>query len=491
MEFEEVSRVFGEFILDDKALSDDYIKIRNSYYGKSCNHLIYKDTVLFVGSRSGLEIILSAHNNKNTKIYVIEKNKNKREKLKTLPFDNILSFESFADFFLAADTQNIDLVRIDRDHFDYTAVLELLKKHTIGSLCGETDETQCRPINLYRECRLKSNNFFFNVKGQKYKISGLKKTAEHPEVSVIVAAYGVEKYLDECIGSIAQQTLKNIEILIIDDGSVDGTGKKADEWEKRFPEIIRVIHKENGGCASARLTGLKEAKGEFVAFVDGDDWVEKQMYEDLFESAALHNSDISQCGFYEFYSSETKIFHPTAWGADGQNGTSGLVRNTLEYLTLMPSIWRRIYKKSFLNEHRIEFPEHIRRYDDLPFAFLTISRAKRLSVIPDCYYAYRLNRPGQDVSVTDEKLFVNFEIFSWLYKQARPWASMAIMKQMRQVEIGTHNWVLGRLDEHLRQDYLDKAISGINDRYSEYEDHDGWSHRLKATSLTPIETDIA
>ncbi|WP_426508062.1 glycosyltransferase [Serratia proteamaculans] len=487
MDFEEILNTFGEMILDSKITADDYHMIKSSHYGKSCNHLIYKDCVLFIGSRSGLEIILSAHENKNTEIHVIEKNNKKREILNTLPFENIFSYESFDDFFSKKPPQSIDLVRVDRSHFDYNSVLSLLDMYSVGTVCGEIDETQCKPINLYRECRLKSNNFFFRVKGQKYHISGLRKTTPQPEVSVVVAAYGVEQYLDECIGSIAQQTLQNIEILIVDDGSVDGTGKKADEWEKRFPDIIKVIHKENGGCASARLAGLKEAKGEFVAFVDGDDWVEKQMYEDLYESAALHNSDISQCGFYEFYSSETKIFHSTAWGADGQNGTSGLVKDTLEYLTLMPSIWRRIYKKSFLNEHRIEFPEHIRRHDDLPFAFLTMSRAKRISVIPDCYYAYRLNRPGQDVGATDERLFIHFEIFSWLFKQVRPWASMAIMKQMRQVEIGTHDWVLSRLDEHLRQDYLEKAINGINERYSEYEVHDGWNSRLKSTSLMATE----
>lgn len=70
---------------------------------------------------------------------------------------------------------------------------------------------------------------------------------------------------------------------------------------------MRVIHKENGGCASARLEGMREAKGEYVAFVDGDDWVEQPMYEDLFESAALHNSEIAQCGFYEFLLTKLRI----------------------------------------------------------------------------------------------------------------------------------------------------------------------------------------
>ncbi|UOB87297.1 hypothetical protein MST28_27260 (plasmid) [Klebsiella pneumoniae] len=103
-------------------------------------------------------------------------------------------------------------------------------------------------------------------------------------------------------------------------------------------------------------------------------------------------------------------------------------------------------------------------------------------MIPDCYYAYRLNRPGQDVGATDERLFIHFEIFEWLYEQVRPWASMAIMSNMRLVEIGTHSWVLSRLDSHLKNDYLNKSISGISERYKRYELDDGWLDRLKLAS---------
>lgn len=481
-DFDDILERHGRFFIDDKLINEDYQLLTDFHYGKSYNPLISNNSLLLIGVRSGLEIILSKSVNNEAIVHVIEDNPTLYNKVKLLGFNNILVFSSFSEYLKNVNRTKYDLIRIDRKNFNFERVKELLLKHDVSFICGDFDESYCKPLTLYRFCRQNCDSFFFNIKDKKYNVSGYRNNVTQPEVTVVVAAYGVEGYLDECISSIVNQLLKSIEVLIIDDGSVDATGKKADEWANRFPHIIRVIHKENGGCASARLAGLKEAKGEFVAFVDGDDWVESPMYEDLFESAALHNSEISQCGFYEFYADQTKNYYPTAWGADGQNGMSGLVREPLEYLTLMPSIWRRIYKTSFLKRYSIEFPLHIRRHDDLPFAFLSLSRAKRISVIPDCYYAYRLNRPGQDVGATDERLFIHFEIFEWLYDQVRPWASMAIMSQMRLVEIGTHCWVLSKLDKNLKKGYLRNAIEGIKKRYEMYQIDDAWVDRLEQSS---------
>lgn len=474
--FIEVKNNFSKSLIDPEILAEDFHRIHQYYYGSYVSYYRYIKSALIIGCRSGLEILILSKNNPNISLYVIDNNLDNHKKIKEIK--NTYVYNSIDEFLQEQHNITLDLVRIDQTYFNYNKLLKLLQNVTINSLCGEISITDCNPIQLYRTGKQFCNNFFFRVQYYPYIINGYKIKECNPEVSVIVAAYGVENYIDECINSLVSQTIKNFEIIIVDDGSIDNTGKKADDWAKRFPDIIRVIHKENGGCASARQRGLEEAKGEYVAFVDGDDLVERPMYESLYESAALHNSDIAQCGFYEFYTNEPNIYHSTAWGANGQNGTSGLVHNTLEYLTLMPSIWRRIYKRQFLNKFNIHFPVHIKRHDDLPFAFLTMSRAKRVSVIPDCYYAYRLNRPGQDVSATDRRLFIHFEIFTWLYNQIRSWASVAIMKQLRLVEIGTHNWILGRLDQDLRKEYFESAVKGINARYGLYEENDNWKQRL-------------
>lgn len=116
------------------------------------------------------------------------------------------------------------------------------------------------------------------------------------DVSIIVPVYKVEKYLDRCVESLVGQTLKNIEIILVDDGSPDGCPAMCDAWRRRDGRI-KVIHKENGGLGFARNSGLEIACGRFVGFVDSDDYVAPDMFEKLFSAAMKENADIAMCGF--------------------------------------------------------------------------------------------------------------------------------------------------------------------------------------------------
>ena len=115
-------------------------------------------------------------------------------------------------------------------------------------------------------------------------------------ISVIVPIYKVEQYLDRCIESIAGQTCQNLEILLIDDGSPDSCGEICDRWAKR-DERIRVVHKTNGGLSEARNTGILMARGEYLSFVDSDDWIESDMLEKLLDAILRENADIAVCNF--------------------------------------------------------------------------------------------------------------------------------------------------------------------------------------------------
>lgn len=123
----------------------------------------------------------------------------------------------------------------------------------------------------------------------------VKETLEANKISVIIPVYKVEEYLPRCLDSIISQTYKNLEIILVDDGSPDKCGKICDEYAER-DERIRVIHKENGGVAKARNTGLDAATGDYVGFVDSDDWIENDMYELLMKNALSYDADISMCG---------------------------------------------------------------------------------------------------------------------------------------------------------------------------------------------------
>lgn len=115
-------------------------------------------------------------------------------------------------------------------------------------------------------------------------------------ISVIVPIYNAEKYLEQCIKSIVNQTYKNIEIILVDDGSIDESHKICDEYKEKDSRII-VVHKKNGGVSSARNTGLNLAKGDWIAFIDADDWVEKEYLEELICNAKEKNVNISMCGY--------------------------------------------------------------------------------------------------------------------------------------------------------------------------------------------------
>lgn len=119
-----------------------------------------------------------------------------------------------------------------------------------------------------------------------------------PKVSIVVPVYRVEQYLAQCVASVRGQTLTDIEIILVDDGSPDRCGSMCDEYA-REDSRIKVIHKENGGLASARNAALRIASGEFVGFVDSDDYIEPDMYERMYASAEKYGSDFVMCGFHE------------------------------------------------------------------------------------------------------------------------------------------------------------------------------------------------
>ena len=121
-----------------------------------------------------------------------------------------------------------------------------------------------------------------------------------PIVSVIVPVFNVEKYLDKCIESLIKQKLKDIEIILVDDGSTDLSGKICDEWKTKDSRI-QVIHKKNGGLSDARNVGVELAKGKYIGFVDSDDYVSDDMFQILYQNIEKENADISICGMYHCY----------------------------------------------------------------------------------------------------------------------------------------------------------------------------------------------
>lgn len=134
----------------------------------------------------------------------------------------------------------------------------------------------------------------------------MKKVGKKPLISVIVPVYNVEKYLNKCIDSIISQTYENLEILIVNDGSTDNSGKICEEYAKN-DKRIKIIHQKNGGLSAARNTGIKNSTGEYIGFVDSDDWIDQEMYQTLYEILTAYDGDISACGITKVDNESEKI----------------------------------------------------------------------------------------------------------------------------------------------------------------------------------------
>ena len=150
-----------------------------------------------------------------------------------------------------------------------------------------------------------------------------------PLVSVIVPVYKVGKYLDKCVESIVGQTYKNLEIILVDDGSPDNCPAMCDKRAERDSRI-KVIHKQNGGVSSARNVGIDAAQGEFIGFVDSDDWLEPDMYDCIVKNALEYNADISRCGYFVDWSDHTSYVGSTEKKINLPDSLLGMGGNAFE-----------------------------------------------------------------------------------------------------------------------------------------------------------------
>ena len=158
-------------------------------------------------------------------------------------------------------------------------------------------------------------------------------------ISVIVPVYNVEPYLGKCLDSIVNQTYRDLEILVIDDGYTDRCKVICDEYKNR-DERIRVFHTENRGLSAARNIGLNEANGEWIGFVDSDDWIESDMFETLVKKAEKSSSDIVECGVFREYSDRTEKNMKRTFDLSGVETIHALIRGEI-FNTVWNKLWHR------------------------------------------------------------------------------------------------------------------------------------------------------
>lgn len=247
----------------------------------------------------------------------------------------------------------------------------------------------------------------------------LKKDAmkDNKKISIIVPIYNIEKYLEECINSIVNQTYINLEIILVDDGSTDTSGQICDRYADKDQRIV-VIHKQNGGLVSARKAGLNIATGEYIAFVDGDDWIELDMYEKLLLVIIKNKADFAESGYYnesektgicKEYSLDNLIINVTQKSIEQiickwmKDNTDCFVRST---------IWSKLYKASLIKEAYSFVPNDMSRGEDfINYINLLKFSQNKIIVTPRIFYHYR----NRESSLSHDKSFAYYVINQDLY----------------------------------------------------------------------------
>lgn len=240
-------------------------------------------------------------------------------------------------------------------------------------------------------------------------------------VSIIIPVYNVKEYLAECVESVRRQTLSEIEIILVDDGSTDGSAQLCDEYAA-LDARIQVIHQANGGSTRARNAGLLASRGTYIGFVDSDDWVEPNMYEELLKYGEEAEADVVASVKYVNYGAGE--YREALGVPEGvyEKGSSGelLIKNLIyseDYQSkgISPNLYDKLFKRELLSRYQLAVDERIRYGEDDVCVYTCLLHANRVRMIDQAYYHYRV-REGSICRTKDTEYF---EKITWFYQQLK------------------------------------------------------------------------
>ena len=228
------------------------------------------------------------------------------------------------------------------------------------------------------------------------------------KVSIIVPFHNVEQYISKCLTSLIYQTLQDIEIILIDDASTDKSREIAESYMKNDSRIILLTNENMLGQSSSRNKGLEIAKGEYVGFVDSDDWFELEMYEKMYNKAISDYTDITMCQALLYddkegttYSTDYYSLKPLEQMGDK---TFSFQETKAEILDINVVLWNKIYRRTFLQTIAAKFSEGY-IYEDLPFFFQSYLKAEKVNIVWEKLYYYRQNRQFSTMQNSDKKVY--------------------------------------------------------------------------------------
>lgn len=214
-------------------------------------------------------------------------------------------------------------------------------------------------------------------------------------ISVIVPIYNVKRYLRQCVESICHQTYTDLEVILVDDGSSDGSSEICDEYQKIDDRVV-VLHQKNKGIVSARKAGIQVAHGQYIAYVDGDDWIERDMFEKLYGKIAGSGADIVMCGHFNDTGDVSKeAYHDFRGGCYGKKQLAETIYP--EMITgraffdwkVYPALWDKLFKRESIMPYQMEVDERLKMGEDAACTYPALLNADSIYILHECLYHYR------------------------------------------------------------------------------------------------------
>lgn len=220
------------------------------------------------------------------------------------------------------------------------------------------------------------------------------------KVSIIVPVYNVKTFLERCIHSVTEQTYPNLEIILVDDGSTDGSGKVCDRFAKKDSRI-KVIHQKNQGLSGARNAGIEEAKGDFIFFIDSDDWIEQRTIELLIKAIKSNDANIAECSYRCIYN-ESVFYESKCMGDNYIVDAYGAIKDNLEWKNCKPVAWNKLYRTNIVKDNMFPIGKY---HEDEYTTYKYYYKAQKIVFLDIALYNYNCSREDSITAKFSEKNF--------------------------------------------------------------------------------------
>jgi glycosyltransferase involved in cell wall biosynthesis len=285
-----------------------------------------------------------------------------------------------------------------------------------------------------------------------------------PTISIIVTCYNIDDYVAQCLDSVLAQTVADLEVIVVDDGSTDRTPDIIRSYAQQDDRVVPLLLQENsiGGVATAANAGLDRASGSWVGFMDGDDFCEPHMFQRLLDVALACDSDLAMCRYEELETSTGLLREPAdehRWIELDRDCFQLSADEKKRFLQFVAVPWRKLYRRDLLESNGIRFPVGDYFYEDNPFHWFSVLSARSMAVVPEVLCYHRVARGGQTMQTVDERLFKMFDhhatIHDWIatHSYAAEFNSALLGWVISQLE-----WIGPRTPKQLRRSLFNRLV---------------------------------